>query len=49
HNMDMVMRICGSIVVMAQGRLIFSGTPQEVVREQRVIDAYLGDVSDIAL
>lgn len=49
HNMDMVMRICGSIVVMAQGKLIFSGTPQEVVREQRVIDAYLGDVSDIAL
>lgn len=49
HNMDMVMRICGSILVMAQGRLIFSGSPQDVLREQRVIDAYLGDVTELAL
>lgn len=49
HNMDMVMRICGSIIVMAQGQLIFSGRPQDVVREQRVVDAYLGDVTELAL
>lgn len=49
HNMDMVMRICGSIIVMAQGRLIFSGSPQDVVREPRVVDAYLGDVTELAL
>lgn len=49
HNMDMVMRICGSIIVMAQGQVIFSGRPQEVVREQRVVDAYLGDVTELAL
>ncbi|CAH1661075.1 ABC transporter ATP-binding protein [Chelatococcus asaccharovorans] len=49
HNMDMVMRICGSIIVMAQGQVIFTGRPQDVVREQRVVDAYLGDVTELAL
>lgn len=44
HNMDVVMRICARIVVMAQGRKIFEGTAAEVMREQRVVDAYLGDV-----
>ncbi|SMC71453.1 ABC transporter ATP-binding protein [Rhizobium sp. RU36D] len=45
HNMDLVMRICGTIVVMAQGKVIFEGAPAEVMREQKVIDAYLGDVT----
>lgn len=47
HNMDMVMQICRSIVVMAQGRVIFSGSPRDVVRDQRVVDAYLGDVAEL--
>lgn len=45
HNMDLVMRICSRIVVMAQGRRIFEGLPSDVMREQRVVDAYLGDVA----
>ncbi len=49
HNMDMMMRICGAILVMAQGRLIFSGSPRDVLREQSVVDAYLGDVTELAL
>jgi ABC-type branched-subunit amino acid transport system ATPase component len=45
HNMDMVMRICRPIFVMAQGRVIFQGDPQGVRADPRVLDAYLGDVA----
>ena len=45
HNMDMVMRICRPIIVMAQGRIIFQGDPKGVRADQRVLDAYLGDVA----
>lgn len=44
HNMDMVMSICNPIVVMAQGRVIFEGDADGVRADQRVLDAYLGDV-----
>ena len=42
HNMDMVARLCGRIIVMAQGRLLREGKPDEVVRDPTVIEAYLG-------
>lgn len=42
HNIDMVTRLCDRIVVMAQGALLFQGKPDEVAREPRVIEAYLG-------
>lgn len=42
HNIDMVSRLCNRIVVMAQGKLLFEGRPDEVAREPRVIEAYLG-------
>ena len=45
HNMDMVMRLCRPIFVMAQGRVIFHGDPQGVRADPRVLDAYLGDVA----
>jgi branched-chain amino acid transport system ATP-binding protein len=43
HNMDLVMRLCRPIHVMAQGRVIFSGAPEDAQRDPRVLDAYLGD------
>ena len=49
HNMDMVMTMSRSVVVMAQGRIIFQGRPGEVQNDQRVIDAYLGDMSTQAM
>ncbi len=42
HNMDMVMNLCRPVVVMAGGRLLMQGEPEEVRRDPRVLDAYLG-------
>jgi ABC-type branched-subunit amino acid transport system ATPase component len=44
HNMDMVMSLCDPIVVLAQGRVIATGSPAEVSGNPAVIDAYLGEV-----
>jgi neutral amino acid transport system ATP-binding protein len=42
HDLDVVMRHSDRVVVMAEGRVIASGTPAEVRRDRRVVDAYLG-------
>jgi branched-chain amino acid transport system ATP-binding protein len=44
HNMDVVMRLSHSIIVMAHGQVILQDTPAAVREDQRVLDAYLGDV-----
>ena len=45
HNMDMVARLCGRVLVMASGKVLMTGTHDEVVRDRRVVDAYLGGVA----
>ena len=42
HNMDVVARLCAKVVVMAGGRLLREGAPDQVAQDPRVIDAYLG-------
>ncbi|MDP9138426.1 MAG: ABC transporter ATP-binding protein [Pseudomonadota bacterium] len=42
HNMSLLARLCREVFVMAEGRLVCHGPPAEVVRDRRVIDAYLG-------
>jgi branched-chain amino acid transport system ATP-binding protein len=42
HHMDFVMRVCNQIVVLDFGRVIATGTPQEVRENPLVAEAYLG-------
>ncbi|MBO2519522.1 ABC transporter ATP-binding protein [Limnochorda sp.] len=42
HQMRMVMGLCQVVHVLDFGRLIASGTPDEVRRHPRVLEAYLG-------
>jgi len=49
HDMDMVRDVSDWVVVMAQGSIISEGTPTDVMRDPRVIDAYLGAHHDSAL
>ena len=42
HQMEFVMALCTRVLVLAEGRVIAEGTPQEVRRNPTVIDAYLG-------
>jgi branched-chain amino acid transport system ATP-binding protein len=42
HNMEVISRLCGHVIVMAEGSLLVQGTAAEVVRDPRVIEAYLG-------
>ncbi|MDE3120318.1 MAG: ABC transporter ATP-binding protein [Paracoccaceae bacterium] len=42
HNMEFVMSLCTRIIVLAEGRIIAEGAPDEIRSNQTVIDAYLG-------
>jgi branched-chain amino acid transport system ATP-binding protein len=42
HNMEMVARLCRRVIVMAGGKVLREGSPEEVSRDAQVIEAYLG-------
>jgi ABC-type branched-subunit amino acid transport system ATPase component len=42
HNMPLVAEICDHVFVLDSGKLIFSGSPGDAVRNNGVIEAYLG-------
>lgn len=42
HDMALVMGICERLVVIDYGRIIASGTPDEIKANEKVISAYLG-------
>lgn len=49
HDMHMVRHIADWVVVMAEGRVVAEGAPDEVMKNPAVIDAYLGSHQDVDL
>lgn len=49
HDMHMVRHISDWVVVMAEGQVVAEGPPRDVMKEQAVIDAYLGSHHDTDL
>ncbi len=42
HNMRVIMNLATHVYCLAHGRLLAAGTPEEVRRDPRVVEAYLG-------
>ncbi len=49
HDMHMVRHIADWVVVMAEGKIVAEGPPGIVMKDQAVIDAYLGAHHDVDL
>jgi len=47
HDMELVMGLVDRVMVMNYGEKLAEGTPQEVQRDPRVIEAYLGGVPEV--
>ena len=46
HDMDLVFRFAERITVLVGGRVLMEGTPDEVARDARVREVYLGEAGD---
>ncbi len=46
HHMDVVTELCDVVTVLDGGRVVVTGTPEEIKRHPRVIAAYLGSPGD---
>ena len=42
HDMDVVFRFAAKIIVMVGGRILVEGAPQDIARDERVREVYLG-------
>jgi ABC-type branched-subunit amino acid transport system ATPase component len=42
HDMDVVFRFASSIIVMVGGRILVQGSPDDIARDERVREVYLG-------
>ena len=42
HDMEFISRLCNPVIVMSEGSVLFEGTSDEVKKNEKVIDSYLG-------
>ena len=42
HDMDFIARLCDPVIVMAEGAVLAEGTPDAILSNEAVIEAYLG-------
>ena len=42
HDMDFISRMCDPVIVMADGSVLFEGTSEQVTKNDKVIESYLG-------
>ena len=47
HDMDFISRLCDPVIVMAEGSVLFEGTSDEVKKNEKVIESYLGRGSKV--
>jgi branched-chain amino acid transport system permease protein len=45
HNMTLVMSLCDVVTVLASGRVLVEGAPDQVTRDPGMIESYLGDAA----
>jgi branched-chain amino acid transport system ATP-binding protein len=46
HDMDVIMNHCDPLIVMHQGQVLVTGSPERVRNDERVLEAYLGGEVD---
>lgn len=42
HDMNLVMNLCDPVIVMSEGQKLAEGPPEEIKKDPRVLEAYLG-------
>ena len=47
HNMDVIMGLCDRVWVLAEGRNLAVGKPEEIQQNPQVLEAYLGTVESV--
>ena len=48
HNVDVIMAFSDEIYVLADGKVIAQGTPEQIQNNKKVLEAYLGESPDEA-
>lgn len=43
HDMELIRELCDWVFVMDSGKLLAKGKPVEVLKERKVVEAYLGE------